>query len=123
MKHSLVSFKVFRGLLYLWAACLLMDKVVFLVSWWFNMKYSKLELADFGWDMILVLRWRSLGELLPINVPWVLEFSGGLISWTQVSYLGDSTLTHYCSTNTPHPHNGEQKEKDWGGVGRKAKNI
>ena len=118
-----MSFKVFRGLLYLWAACLLMDKVVFLVSWWFNMKYSKLELADFGWDMILVLRWRSLGELLPINVPWVLEFSGGLISWTQVSYLGDSTLTHYCSTNTPHPHNREQKEKDWGGVGRKAKNI
>ena len=114
---------MFRGLLYLWAACLLMDKVVFLVSWWFNMKYSKLELAGFGWDMILVLRWRSLGELLPINVPWVLEFSGGLISWTQVSYLGDSTLTHYCSTNTPHPHNREQKEKDWGGVGRKAKNI
>ena len=30
---------------------------------------------------VLVLRWRSLGRLLTINVPWGHEFSGGSKSW------------------------------------------
>ena len=83
------------------------------------MKHSKLELAGFGWDMILVLRWRSLGELLPINVPWALEFPGGPISWTQVSYLRDSTLTHYYRLCVPHPTSTQQRRErkrlGWGG--------
>ena len=54
---------------------------------------------------------------MPINIPWGLEFSGGPISWTQVSYLGGSTLTHYCRNNAPHLHNREEKDQ---GVGRKV---
>ena len=51
--------------------------------------------------MVLVLRWQPLGELLLFNVPWGCEFSHGAASWTQVSYLGDSGLTPYCSPRTP----------------------
>ena len=41
----------------------------------------------FVWGLFLVLRGRPLGELLPINVPWEQEFSGGPNSWSWVSCM------------------------------------
>ena len=35
------------------------------------------SLLAFMWSLVLVLRWRTLGGLLPINVPWDWEVSGG----------------------------------------------
>lgn len=60
-----------------------------------------LELAGLGLVLVLAVRWRPLKELSLINMPWGWEFSGCPASWTQVSYLGDSGLTPYCSPRTP----------------------
>ena len=54
---------------------------------------SLIPLLAFGWGLVLVLRWRPLAELLPINVPWGWKFSGGPKSWSRVSCLWDSGLT------------------------------
>ena len=37
-----------------------------------------------------MLRWRSLGEFLLINITWGQKVSGGPTSWTQLSHLGGS---------------------------------
>ena len=47
-----------------------------------------------------MLRWRSLGELLPIDIASGREVSGGLVSWTQLSHLGGSGPTSGQSTKT-----------------------
>lgn len=50
--------------------------------------------------MVLVLRWKPLGELLPINIPQGWEFSRGPTSWIWVSHFRHPDPTPYCSTKT-----------------------
>ena len=38
------------------------------------------SLLTFGWSWVLALRWRSLGELSPIDITWSREVSGGPMS-------------------------------------------
>ena len=64
-----------------------------------------------GWSQVLVLRWRSLGELLLINIPWGQEFSGGPTSWTQLCHLRGSSLTPGQSTKTLKATQCRRKEK------------
>ena len=45
------------------------------------------SLLAVGCSWILVLRWRSLGHLSPINITWGWEVSGGPTSWTRLSHL------------------------------------
>ena len=42
---------------------------------------------------MLVLRWRCLGELLPFNILWNWEVSGGPMSSTWLSHLRGTGLT------------------------------
>ena len=53
-----------------------------------------------GWSCVLVLRQRSLRELLPVDATWSQEVSGGPMSWPQLSHLGGSSLTPSWSTKT-----------------------
>ena len=50
------------------------------------MRCPALELVGIRWDLVLVLRWRPLGDSSLIKVPRGREFSAGPKSWTQVSY-------------------------------------
>ena len=50
--------------------------------------------------MVLVLRWKPLGELLPINIPRGSGFSGGPASWIWVSHFRGPEPMPYCSTRT-----------------------
>jgi len=50
--------------------------------------------------MVLVLRWKPLGELLPINIPQGWGFSGGPTSWIWVSHFRGLEPMPYCSTRT-----------------------
>ena len=52
------------------------------------------------WSWVLVLRWRSLGELLPFDITWSREVSGGPMSWAQLSHLRGTGLTPGWSTKT-----------------------
>ena len=81
-----LCFVVSMRLLWLGASCLLMGRVVFLFCWRLSVRCPALELVAFRWDLVLVLRWRPLGDILLINVPWGWEFSAGPKSWTQVSH-------------------------------------
>ena len=58
------------------------------------------SLLAVGWIWVLVLRWRSLGELLLIDITWCREVSGGPMCWTWLSHLGGSGLTPGQSTKT-----------------------
>ena len=76
------------------------------------------SLLAVGWSWILVFRWRSLGELLLINITWGQDVSGGPTSWTQLSHLGGSGLTPSRSTK-PLPatwhgrkHKNKQNQRD-----------
>ena len=51
--------------------------------------------------LVLILRWRPLGEFSSINVPWGMAFSSGSKSWTWLFHLGGSGST---PTVTPKPH-------------------
>ena len=49
---------------------------------------------------VLALRWRSLGELLPFDITWSQEVSGGPMSWIRLSQLRGTGLTPGQSTKT-----------------------
>ena len=66
-----VCFAVSMGLVWLWAARLLMCRVVSLFCWRISMGHLPLE----------------LGEVSLINIPWSQGFSGGSKSWAWVSHL------------------------------------
>ena len=75
-----------------------MGRVVFLLGQLLGVRRLALEITGFGWGRVLVLRWRPLGELLLISMPWGWEFSGGPTSWTQISHCGGSGPTPVWST-------------------------
>ena len=94
-----------------WDTPLLLGSVMFMFCWWFGIRHLALELSGLLCCMVLVLRWRPLGELLLFNIPWDWEFSHGATPWTQVSYLGDSGLTPSVAPRPHKPHSIKGKEK------------
>ena len=66
------------------------------------------SLLAFEWGLDLVLSWRPLGGLLPINIPWGWQFSGRSKSWAYVPHLRGSGLT---STVAPRPHKPHRTEE------------
>lgn len=73
------------------------------------------SLQVFGCSWVLVSRWKALGELTPINIPWGQEFSCGPLSWTCHSYCRSPGLTPGQGTKSPQAMHHSQK----GGGGRK----
>lgn len=63
----------------------------------------------YGWDLVLVLRWRPFGEFLSINVPWDWEFSGDSECLTLVSHFRDSAQLHTVAPRPQKPLNTENK--------------
>ena len=74
MKCPVVSFGVSVSLAWLWTACLLMFRVVFLLCWRISMVCLALELVPWV-DLGFRVGMEALSELLSINVPWNQEFS------------------------------------------------
>ena len=58
------------------------------------------SLLAIGWSWVLVLRRRSLGELLPVDITWGREVSCGPMCWTWPSHHEGSGLTPGWSTKT-----------------------
>ena len=76
------DFWVSMGLAWLWTACLLMLKAVFLCCWRINMVCLSLELVGSWVQLGFSVDMEAFYELLLINVPWSQEFSGVLRIWT-----------------------------------------
>ena len=68
-------------------------------------------LLAFRWSWVLVLRWRSLRKLLPIDITWGQEVSGGPMSWTRLFHLRGSGPTPSWSTKTLLCHPAWKKRK------------
>ena len=68
-----------------------------------------LALLAFEWGLDLVLSWRPLGGLSPINIPWGWQVSGGSQSWAYVSHLRGSGLTPTVAPRPHKPHSTEEK--------------
>lgn len=79
------------------------------IFWSFGIRCLVLDLAALGWYLVLVLRWRHLGEFLLINVLLGLEFSSGLNSWTRVSHLRAQAQLLTAALRLYTPHNTEDK--------------
>ena len=77
-----MSVGVSTGLAWLWAACLLMLRVVFLFCWRISMICLALEFVDSWMEFGFSVGMEEFDELLLINVPWSQEFSGVLRIWT-----------------------------------------
>ena len=82
MKSPVVSFGVSMGLAWLWAACLLMLRAVFLLCWRISVVCLALELVGFWVELGFSVVMEILGKLLSINVPWNQEFSDVLKFWS-----------------------------------------
>ena len=63
----------------------------------------------YGWDVVLVLRWRTFGEFLSINVPWDWEFSGDSKCLTLVSHFRGSAQLNTVAPRTQKPLSTENK--------------
>ena len=63
----------------------------------------------YGWDVVLVLRWRTFGEFLSINVPWDWEFSGDSKCLTLVSHFRGSAQLNTVAPRTQKPLSTESK--------------
>ena len=81
MKCPAVSFGVSMGLAWLWAACLLMLRAVFLLCWRISVVCLALELVG-SWVELGFSVWRLLDDLLSITLPWNQEFSDVLKFWS-----------------------------------------
>ena len=78
MKCPVVSFGVSVGLAWLWAAYILMLRVVFLLCWRISVVRLALELIGSLVELSFSVGMEAFDELLSINVPWSQEFSGDL---------------------------------------------
>ena len=81
MKCPVVNFGVSVGLAWLWAACILMLKSVFLHCWRISIVCLSLELVGSWVELGFSVGIKALDKLLSINVPWNQEFSGVLAFW------------------------------------------
>ena len=82
MKCPIESFGVSMGLAWLWAACLLMLRAVFLVCWRISVVLLALELVGPWVELGFRVGMEVLDELLSINVPWNQEFSDVFKVWS-----------------------------------------
>ena len=77
-----ISFEMSVGLVWLWAACILKHRAMFLSCWRIYMVGLPLELVA-SWVVLgFSVGMEAFDELLLINVPWSQEFSGVLRFWT-----------------------------------------
>ena len=81
MKCPVVSFGVSMGLAWLWAACILMLRAVFLHCWRISLVCLALELVGSWVELSFSVGMEAFDELLSINVSWSQEFSGVLKFW------------------------------------------
>ena len=82
MKCPGVSFRVSMGLAWLWGACLLMFRAVFLICWKISVVYLTLELVGSWVQLGFSVGMEALGGLLSINIPWNQEVSDVLKFWS-----------------------------------------
>ena len=78
MKCPVVSCGVSMGLAWLWAACLLMLRAVFLLCWRIHVVCLAVELVGSWVELGFSVGMEAFDELLLIIVPWSQEFSGVL---------------------------------------------
>ena len=82
MKRPVLSFGVSMGLAWLWEACLLKLRAMFLLYWRNSVVYLALDLfgswVELGYSVDMGL----LGELLSVNIPWNPELSDILKVWS-----------------------------------------
>ena len=82
MKCPVMSYEISVVLEYLWAACILELRAVFLICWRICMVCLALELVG-PWVVLgFSVGMEAFDELLSINVPWSQEFSDVLRIWT-----------------------------------------
>ena len=82
MKCPVISYEMSMVWGYLWAACILKLRAVFLCCWRICMVCLALELVG-PWVVLgFSVSMETFDELLLINVPWSQEFSGVLRFWT-----------------------------------------
>ena len=82
MNCPVMSYEMSMVLKYLWAACILKLRAVFLCCWRIFMVCLALELVA-PWVVLgFSVGMEAFDELLSINVPWSQEFSDVLRIWT-----------------------------------------
>ena len=81
MKYPVVSFGVSMGLAWLWAACILRFRDVFLHCWRISMVCLALELVGSWVVLSFSVGMEAFDELLSVNGPWSQEISGDLKFW------------------------------------------
>ena len=82
MKCPVLSYEMSACLVWLWAACILKLRAMFLYCWRICMVCLALELVG-PWVVLgFSIGMEAFDELLSINVPWRWEFSGVLTFWT-----------------------------------------
>ena len=82
MKCPVMSYEMSMGLEWLWAACILKLRAMFLCCWRICVVCLALELLG-PWVVLgFSVDMEVFDELLWINVPWSQEFSGVLRIWT-----------------------------------------
>ena len=80
------------GLAWLWAACLLMLRAVFLLFWRISMVCLAVELVGSWVELGFSVGTEVFAELLSVTLPWIQEFSDVLRSWSYASCLWLSVL-------------------------------
>ena len=79
---TVMNYEMSMGLEWLWAACILKLRAMFLCCWRICVVCLALELLG-PWVVLgFSVDMEVFGELLSINVPWSQEFSGVLRIWT-----------------------------------------
>ena len=82
MKCPVMSYEMSMGLEWLWAACILKLRAMFLCCWRICVVCLALELLG-PWVVLgFSVDMEVFDELLWINVPWSQDFSGVLRIWT-----------------------------------------
>ena len=81
-KCPVMSFEMPVGLVWLWAACILRLRVMFLCCWIICMVCLALALVGPCVVLGFSVGMEAFDELLSINVPWIQKFSGILRIWT-----------------------------------------
>ena len=82
MKCPVMNYEMSVGLEWLWAACILELRAVFLCCWRICLVCFALELVGPWVVLYFSVGMEVFDELLSINVPWSQEFSGVLRIWT-----------------------------------------
>ena len=82
MKCPVMSYEISMGFEWLWAACILKLRAMFLCCWRICMVCLALVLVGSWVVLAFIVGMEAFDELLSINVPWSQKFSGVLRIWT-----------------------------------------